>query len=365
MFVEILSFTIRVIAFYSKSISSMKSIVLFNNYLYSYSSIERDNFISNNYNIIEGHYSHVSFILSKLFQALNNNDNLKLVYFTLIDICNAKLLNKFKFYCNDKNDKAKNTSTVKILYLFNPITILSCISFNLSSVYILLLLIYITLKKNTIILKYTSFILAFMICPQYSVLLISYLFYESIYEKNIKKLSICLTLVISLCALLSFYLNINLLGIHVKYFTLTDNNPNIGLLWGILNETFLKFKYFSIYSILLYELMINLSVIYLMILIYKSSTNDIYLKETTDDIDQNDNKVTNTNETNSYINTINPSYFLEIKNCNKSICFMLLYLVYFICARIPSENDQILTACLIAAHYQIFKNVYLNFSVSL
>jgi hypothetical protein len=137
-----------------------------------------------------------------------------------------------------------------------------------------------------------------------------------------------------------------------------DTNPKIGLLWGILNETFLKFRVFSVILILLYQILINLSIFYLFINIQNTpEENLIECEKAVDEKLAIDENATPEN------NEIDEDKIPEIKLNLNSICFTLLFVCNLICSRYPSENDQIVILCLICSHYHLLKTPYLTFSV--
>ena len=313
---------------------------------------------------------YTSYLLNKLLFALEENIIIRLLFFSLIDIIIASFLGRIITILNPnsnntnntgannngnkdngiKKTKENNTSTtnttsssstysvnflVQSFYLLNPVTIISCVAFKLSNIMFFIAILPVSSKLNkTPELKYLFFCINIIVNPSHSVFLIFYYLYyfsyikensEETYYKELKKFIIVSLITYSVFIYYSLKLNFPLFGHYVTYYDMTDTIPNIGLIWGILNETFLRFRQFCIFVLLMYNVLINTCVLFL----YKNYQH------------------------------------IDTTKSTSSMCFSLLYMVNCICDKYPNELQTIIFICLIVIHYEKLEDGLLNASVSI
>jgi hypothetical protein len=264
---------------------------------------------------------------------LENSEILTVLLISLIDAANAKLLSRLA----NKNKK----SNLKLItfYLFNPITICSCIKHQSASFYIFIILIIFKNVENFYV--YYLCLLGILFQNEYFVfylIIIIYSFNLSIWKTN-KKLFFTFLGIISFF-ITSYYLYGDYFQILTSVLAKNDTYPNIGILWGILNETFLKFRNFSILISTLYNIIIGVIIVYLTLKLRDSCNKSLH------NFDILESKILFSEE--------------EIN----LIFFSLLYTYQLIGDWYPSEMNVIVTICLITQIYHKIKNVYLNFGVS-
>lgn len=266
---------------------------------------------------------------------IDNSSLMSILLISLVDAANAKLLSRL---LNLKKDEKYRTNLITF-YLFNPITICSCIkrqsvSFNI----FIILLIFNNIDNFKV---YFLCLLGIFFSNEHLVffsILIIYSYHKSSLETYKKCIIILLGIVF--LGVSSNLIYQDFFHIFKSIFNKKDTYPNIGLLWGILNETFLKFRDFSILISLLYNLINGVIIVYLAI-----KLRDVCSKA-------------NTN-----CNTLDSKSIYSNEEGN-IIFFSLLYTYQLISDWYPSEMNIIVMLCLISQIYYKLRNVYLNFGVS-
>lgn len=409
--VFLLSIATRFILSKSSLVHQLIGIILFNNTTnYNKTSSISSQYIANKFNIesnisydkISTEFTELNYINSNFSRFINmfvsesQNNNISLIVFALIDIVNAKLLDRlYKLnynYINKKgkmtsdisntnattNNKESSVSNILLFFLFNPLTILCCLEKHLSCFYILAFLIIAYLKTDLLFQAFFVGLFTYLfpknIFLYFNMLIYSiYLNYykginEKIYnrKKNLILMLISYTLLsIIIILILSFNYNSNnyfgFLSVVERLYRKSETYPNSGILWGILNQTFLKFTNFSVNISIMYTTILNYVVLYLFIkaleynYVRKDNSNtsleDINI--TNDNSDNNNNRSSDiNNKKNRESNSINTNF---------SVYLMLVYTINSICDWVPCEMDTIVIMCLV---YQI-KNEYDSFWVKL
>jgi hypothetical protein len=224
--------------------------------------------------------------------------------------------------------KNKNSLYLELIYFFNPISILNCISFRLDIFYLFVVLMFVTNKESFVGIFF--FILSLVISPSHFFLNIFFMIF------TIKNDALRIPKIL-INALLAFYgisisiyiINfkvqnlsnllieapINLLKdsfiLYANYFNLKDTHPNIGMLWSLKPETFLKFQNFTCFMLIIYQIVFNILFQFLV---------------------------------------------SQVKNNQLSLYFSLTLVVNHIIDRYPTENYYLVCIILLAQHIHILKN---------
>lgn len=311
-------------------------------------------------------------ITQKLLYFIQNNF-FGIIFFSLIDVSigifiakikrNLNKVEKTTFItstnCSNKSNESNESSGSQIqhknnlsiddnsiyyemFYLFNPISILNCINLRLDIFYSFLTFMFINNTKN--IFGSLFLVLSLLTSPGYiflNLFMLINLFYSySTKEKFtfIFKCIGCLSLIAIILGLSEInskfdynnffeYLKIfsekliqDVTQIYYIYYTIKDTLPNIGILWALLPETFLKFQNFSYLILINYHFILNFAII---CLVSK----------------------------------------LNYQNKN-SILFALLIMVNHIIDRYPCENHYVIIMLLIMQHSDLVKEKVLTLAVN-
>lgn len=165
-----------------------------------------------------------------------------------------------------KNRQTKyifNDDLIEIIYLFNPLSIISCIGLQLRLVYNFLLFSLIVnfdidseTGKNTkfhMILLISLFSLLNILSNPASLFIIVFYFLRNFYLSSLpQKFKILIAVLVSICLICCFMYVVfdvkefyGVLTQNTNYFFVKDSLPNIGLMWSLFPEvSFYKIYYF-------------------------------------------------------------------------------------------------------------------------
>jgi hypothetical protein len=132
---------------------------------------------------------------------------------------------------NNFSGKSKN-EYLEIIYLFNPITALSCSKLNLSVFYNLVNFAFYT--KEGHILFYPLYILSISLTPQYFFLNTFFLIYHLLEKPRSRQrlITSILTIGVSISVIFCTTLYYN----YLNYYSLKDNFPNLNIHWALITS---------------------------------------------------------------------------------------------------------------------------------
>ena len=257
------------------------------------------------------------------------------IFFIACDLLIAYLISTFKYHCilnnskdedinlkkeeNDDENEDKFNSGVFCFYLCNPISITTCISFNLDTVFILINLLLSYFSNNILLCSIFTFI-SVVISPGY--IFITIIFYIFLLIQDFKKYQKNLIFA-PILFFLYFKFSKNymdcfpfesLKNIYYNYYMFKDLRPNLGMLWVLLPSTFLKYQNYTLMMYLIYQIALSFAVML--------NVNRIQKKD------------------------------YRYKN---SLVYILIFYITHILDRYPSENHLIVILCLLLQHYDIIK----------
>lgn len=249
----------------------------------------------------------------------------------------------------NKTSQLDNTDTtsfyIELIYLFNPISLLNCIQMKLDIFYTLVNFIFI-LNRNNFFGAF-SLMLGILISPGFVFINFFILLYFLITGEIKQKVKFMIRFIASfyIIVILVYFSEIintkqNLIQnqspiilmrnysqklitevklLYFNYYTLRDTLPNIGMLWSLLPETFLKYQNFSHLMLVNYQIILNFSIL---CLTYKMD----YQKKT-------------------------------------SLTYALLFLMNHLMDRYPSENHYIISILFIVQYYEVINKTIFNLAV--
>ena len=360
IFFSLFGISLRVIFYYSEYRDYLKSLLIFDqapynfdnikeNYIYnlfhktSMKSTDNNDFFNNTVHEIvdDNYYSEYEFIskpISILYKYIKNQpEKYIFIFFIICDLLIAYLINAFKYHCipNWIINEEKNNNEIKneekeekeekfnmgvfCFYLCNPISITSCISFNLDVFYTLINLLLAYFSSNLLLGSIFAFI-SLIISPGYifiTVIFYAYLLIQDFkkYHKNIVLISLLFYMYIKFgkdlveCDPLE-----SLKNLYYNYYMFKDIRPNLGMLWVLLPSTFLKYQNYTLIMYLIYQLAFSIAVML-------------------------------------HVNRINIKSY-KYKN---SLVYILIFYITHIIDRYPSENHLIVIICMLLQHYEIIK----------
>ena len=343
---------LRVIFYYSKYKDYLKSLLIFDqssynfenlkeNYIYNLfhkvSSIEtKDNGFSKGkiHNNIKdtNYYSEYEFIskpLALLYQYIKNYPKEYIfIFFIICDLFIAYLISTFKYHCstnkedkkdNDKLEEYENINLgVYCFYLCNPVSITTCISFNLDVFFTLINLLVAYFSDNFILCPLFS-ILSIILSPGYIFIILIYFIFllTCNFKKYLKNIfiSICLLLLYFKIGKRFDYLPFeSIKNLYYNYYWFKDIRPNFGLLWVLLPSTFLKYQNYTLMMFLIYQFTLSIAV---MLSVNRIQSKDYHFK--------------------------------------KSLIYILIFYISHILDRYPCENHLVVILCILLQHYEIIK----------
>ena len=357
VFFSVFGILLRTIFFYSQYKDYLKSLLIFDqapysfdnikeNYIYnlfhkeSIKSTNNNTFSTNSYDTIvdSNYYSEYNFIskqITILYKYIKNyKEEYIFIFFILCDLLIAYLISTFKYHCildipnlkiNKEQEEKGNeideefNSGVFCFYLCNPISITTCISFNLDVLFTLVNL-FIAYFSNNMLLCSIFTLVSIVISPGYIFINIIFFIFLLIqnfgkYQKNIIFSIILLIIYFRFGQnLIESYPFQSLKNLYYNYFMFKDIRPNLGMLWVLLPSTFLKYQNYTLYMYLMYQIGLSLAVML------------------------NVNRIQNKD--------------YKYKN---SLVYILIFYITHILDRYPSENHLIVILCLLLQHYDIIK----------
>ena len=345
---------LRIIFYYSQYKDYLKSLLIFDQAPYNFDNI-KENYIynlfhkesiksTNNDNSMNktsdlNYYSEYEFIskpIALLYKYIKNYPKEYIfIFFIACDLLIAYLISTFKYHCilnnpkdedinikkeeNDDENEDKFNSGVFCFYLCNPISITTCISFNLDTVFILINLLLSYFSNNILLCSIFTFI-SVIISPGY--IFITIIFYIFLLIQDFKKYQKNLIFA-PILFFLYFKFSKNymdcfpfesLKNIYYNYYMFKDLRPNLGMLWVLLPSTFLKYQNYTLMMYLIYQIALSFAVML--------NVNRIQKKD------------------------------YKYKN---SLVYILIFYITHILDRYPSENHLIVILCLLLQHYDIIK----------
>ena len=357
VFFSVFGILLRTIFFYSQYKDYLKSLLIFDqapysfdnikeNYIYnlfhkeSIKSTNNNTFSTNSYDTIvdSNYYSEYNFIskqITILYKYIKNyKEEYISIFFIICDLLIAYLISTFKYHCildipnlkiNKEQEEKGNeideefNSGVFCFYLCNPISITTCISFNLDVIFTLVNL-FIAYFSNNMLLCSIFTLVSIVISPGYIFINIIFFIFLLIqnfgkYQKNIIFSIILLIIYFRFGQnLIESYPFQSLKNLYYNYFMFKDIRPNLGMLWVLLPSTFLKYQNYTLYMYLMYQIGLSLAVML------------------------NVNRIQNKD--------------YKYKN---SLVYILIFYITHILDRYPSENHLIVILCLLLQHYDIIK----------
>ena len=349
---------LRMIFFYSKYKDYMKSLLIFDqssynfdnlkeNYIYNMfhkkSSIEtKDNGFSKdtvlkpiNDNNYYSEYEFISKPLALLYKYIKNYpEKYIFTFFIICDLIIAYLISTFKYRSSlshtksDKKEEEKVNDNKNIenhinlgvfcFYLCNPVSITTCISFNLDVVFTLINLL-IPYFDDNILLCPLFIIISVIISPGYIFITIIYFIFLLSYNfrkylKNIIISIFLLVLYFKFGKILEYLPFESMKNLYYNYYWFKDIRPNFGLLWVLLPSTFLKYQNYTLSMFLIYQITLSIAVML--------SVNRIQNKD---------------------------------YNYKKSLVYIIIFYISHILDRYPCENHLVVILCILLQHYEIIK----------
>ena len=336
---------LRIIFYYSQYKDYLKSLLIFDQSPYNFDNIKENyiynlfhkeyiketsnnNFSNNSKNINFydiNYYSEYEFIskpLSSLYKYIKNYPKEYIfIFFIVCDLIIAYLISTFKYKCilnitNDDEDEFN--SGVFCFYLCNPISITTCISFNLDVVFTLINLL-LGYFSNNILLCPIFTVISIIISPGYIFITLIYFIFLLIqdfkkYQKNIIVSLGLLFIYMKFSQKSDYFPFESLKNLYYNYYMFKDIRPNLGLLWVLLPSTFLKYQNYTLHMYLIYQITLTIAVML-------------------------------------FINRIqNKDY--KYKN---SLTYILIFYMTHLLDRYPSENHLVVILCLLLQHYEIIK----------
>jgi len=347
---------LRVEFFYSKYKDYMKSLLIFEQSPYNYDNL-KENYIYNMFHKISSietkdngfskntvlkpindnnYYSEYEFIskpLALLYKHIKNNEKYTITFFIICDLIIAYLISTFKYRSSsshtkdDKKEEKENDNKnienninlgVFCFYLCNPVSITTCISFNLDVVFTLINLL-IPYFEDNILLCPIFIITSVIISPGYIFITIIYFVFllSCNFRKYLKNIIISMFLLIlylKFGKILEYLPFESMQNLYYNYYWFKDIRPNFGILWVLVPSTFLKYQNYTLTMFLIYQLTLSIGIML--------SVNRIQNKD---------------------------------YNYKKSLVYILIFYVNHILDRYPCENHLIVILCILLQHYEIIK----------
>ena len=347
----------RVIFYYSKYKDYLKSLLIFDQSPYNFDNL-KENYIYNLFHKVSSietkdngfskdkipnslpdtnYYSEYEFIskpLALLYKYIRNYPKEYIFsFFIICDLLIAYLISTFKYHSSSKdadaknkieknNDKDNEDNKINLgafcFYLSNPVSITTCISFNLDVVFTLINLLLAYFADNLLLYPILATI-SIIISPGY--IFITLIYFIFLLTNNFRKYihNILITIVL-LLLYFKFAIKLDYLpfesikNLYYNYYWFKDIRPNFGLLWVLLPSTFLKYQNYTIMMFLIYQFTLSSSVML-------------------------------------SVNRIQSKYY----NYKKSLIYILIFYISHIIDRYPCENHLVVILCILLQHYEIIK----------
>ena len=363
--VSIFGILFRIIFYYSKYKDYLKSLLIFDQSPYNFDNL-KENYIYNLFHKVSSiqtkdngfskdnisnnlpdtnYYSEYEFIskpLALLYQYIRNYPKEYIFsFFIICDLLIAYLISTFKYHSSTKNDDIKkendndNNNDNKeyklnlgafCFYLSNPVSITTCISFNLDVVFTLINLLLAYFADNLLLCPILATI-SIIISPGY--IFITLIYFIFLLNNNFRKyihnilITIALLLLYFKFAIKLDYLPLeSIKNLYYNYYWFKDIRPNFGLLWVLLPSTFLKYQNYTIMMFLIYQFTLSSSV--------TLSVNRIQSKH---------------------------------YNYKKSLIYILIFYISHIIDRYPCENHLVVILCILLQHYEIINVKYFDLGI--
>ena len=349
---------LRIIFYYSKYKDYLKSLLIFDqssynfdnlkeNYIYNFfkkiSSIEtNDNGFSKDYipkdipdNNYYSEYEFISKPLALLYKYIKNYPKEYIfIFFIICDLIIAYLISTIKYHCSDniKNNKEEKkeennnnhneNNKVNLgafcFYLCNPVSITTCISFNLDVIFTLINLLLGYFADNLLLCPILT-VISIIISPGYIFITIIYFIFllSHNFRKHYKSIFISLILLLlyfKFGKMLNYLPFESMKNLYYNYYYFKDIRPNFGLLWVLLPSTFLKYQNYTLNMFLIYQFTLSIAV---MLSVNRIQNKDYHYK--------------------------------------KSLIYILIFYVSHILDRYPCENHIVVILCILLQHYEIIK----------
>ena len=347
----------RIIFYYSKYKDYLKSLLIFDQSPYNFDNL-KENYIYNLFHKVSSietnddgfskdkipkelpdtnYYSEYEFIskpLALLYQYIRNYPKEYIFsFFIICDLLIAYLISTFKYHSSTKDNDTKNENDNEkendnednkinlgafCFYLSNPVSITTCISFNLDVVFTLINLLLAYFVDNLILCPILVTI-SIIISPGY--IFVTLIYFIFLLTNNFRKYiyNILITIVL-LLLYFKFAIKLDYLpfesikNLYYNYYWFKDIRPNFGLLWVLLPSTFLKYQNYTLMMFLIYQFTLSSSVML-------------------------------------SVNRIPSKYY----NYKKSLIYILIFYVSHIIDRYPCENHLVVILCILLQHYEIIK----------
>ena len=348
---------LRITFFYSKYKDYMKSLLIFDQSSYNFDNL-KENYIYNMFHKISSietkdngfskdtvlkpindnnYYSEYEFIskpLALLYKHIKQcPEEYIFTFFIICDLIIAYLISTFKYRYSsshtkdDKKEEKENDNKnienninlgVFCFYLCNPVSITTCISFNLDVVFTLINLL-IPYFEDNILLCPIFIITSVIISPGYIFITIIYFVFllSCNFRKYLKNIIISMFLLIlyfKFGKILEYLPFESMQNLYYNYYWFKDIRPNFGLLWVLVPSTFLKYQNYTLIMFLVYQLTLSIGVML--------SVNRIQNKD---------------------------------YNYKKSLVYILIFYISHILDRYPCENHLVVILCILLQHYEIIK----------
>ena len=343
---------LRVIFYNSKYKDLLKSLLIFDQSSYNFnnlkesyiynkflkiSSLETNNngFSKNNTQKIldKNYYSEYEFIskpLALTYKYIKKvPNNYIFIFYIVCDLVIAFLISTFKYKCssevedniieeNENQESEFFNLGVFCFYLCNPVSITTCVSFNLDVIFTLINLLLGYFSDNIVLCPFFAFV-SIILSPGYIFITVIFFIYLlstdiSRYQMNIYVSLIFIILYFKFASKLGYFPFESLKNLYYNYYWFKDIRPNFGLLWVLLPSTFLKYQNYTLMMFLVYQLTLSLSV---MLSVNRVQEKDYKYK--------------------------------------KSLIYILIFYMSHILDRYPCENHLVVILCILLQHYEIIK----------
>lgn len=210
--------------------------------------------------------------------------------------------------------------------MYNPVSIVNCVTFRLDILYTLFQLMFFVNSSNYIISP-LFLVLSLILSPGYFFINLTYIIFISLTNFQKIKITLIISSLILVCfinfsKLLGFNPIDNLLSIYYNYYFIQDTLPNFSDLWALLSGTFLKYQNFTKEMLIVYQITLCMAV---MFIVYR----------------------------------IKDKYYPN----KESLAFSMIFLISHIMDRYPCENHYIISLILLFQHWEVVKEKIMTLAV--